>query len=81
MADQRRSSGSRSTEGHDPGAFVGRLPERSTESIPGGREDRPVSAVATQPSPTSPDEAPHPAGHREGQPADDNTMKDAGQDR
>jgi hypothetical protein len=81
MADQRRSSGNRSTEAQDPGAFVGRLPERSADTIPGGlsRKDRRVAAVATQPGPTSPDDAPQPEGHREGQPADANALREAGQ--
>ena len=35
----------------DPGAYIGRLPERSTETIPGvvSRSDEQVAAVATRP--------------------------------
>ena len=71
----------RNQDARDPGAFIGRLPERSTETIPGGlgRKDQRVSAVATQPGPASP-ETPQPEGHREGQTANDDTVKEAGQD-
>jgi hypothetical protein len=35
MANQRRAT-RRDTEARDPGAFIGRLQERATETIPGG---------------------------------------------
>jgi hypothetical protein len=65
----------------DPGSFIGRLPERATESIPGGigPKDERVSAVDSRPGPRP---APgSPAGHREGPPADDDAVREAGQDR
>jgi hypothetical protein len=92
MANQRRDTGrSASTErpprgaeaNRDPGAFIGRMPERSTETVPGGvaRKDRRVSAVATQPGPASPESTPVPEGHREGRNASDDVVREAGQDR
>jgi hypothetical protein len=63
----------------DPGAYIGRKPERATETIPGGlgSKDRRVSAVATQPGdPTT--ATPEPDGHREGAPADDAAVREAG---
>jgi hypothetical protein len=53
-------------EATDPGGFIGRKPEPVAETIPGG--------------PTSPD-TPTPEGHREGQSTDDDTVREAGQDR
>ena len=72
---------------HDPGAYIGRKPERATETIPGGlgRKDVRVAAVATQPAPVG--EAPGanagrpPEGHREGEAATDDRVKEAGQSR
>jgi hypothetical protein len=95
MANQRRDGGrtaikererTRARGGEqqrDPGAFIGRMPERSTETIPGGvgRKDRRVSAVASQPGPASPEATPVPEGHREGGNASDDTLREAGQDR
>jgi hypothetical protein len=69
-------------EARDPGAYIGREPERVAESIPGGlgpRDER-ASAVATQSGPQTHDEAP-PEGHREGRPATDSTVREAGQNR
>ena len=82
MANQRRTA-RRDTENRDAGAFIGRLPERATETIPGGvgRKDRRVSAVATQPGSSSPEDNGTPEGHREGRTADDDTVREAGQDR
>ncbi len=71
----------------DPGAYIGRMPERQTETIPGGvgRKDVRVSAVGTQPAPvrgdTSADTGNPPEGHREGAPATDAAVKEAGQSR
>jgi hypothetical protein len=71
----------------DPGAYIGRLPERATETIPGGvgRKDVRVSAVATQPAPvsgsTSSDAPRTPEGHREGANATDSAVREAGQNR
>jgi hypothetical protein len=72
----------------DAGAYIGRKPERATETIPGGvqRGDQRVSAVATQPGPVRgpiPDTtrgAP-PEGHREGEAASDARVREAGQNR
>jgi hypothetical protein len=42
------------TEGLDPAAFVGRLPERQAATIPGGvsSKDERIAAGDTQPGPT-----------------------------
>jgi len=63
----------------DPGAYIGRKPERAVETIPGGLgpKDRRVSAVATQPGDDS-TATPTPEGHREGAPADDDAVREAG---
>jgi hypothetical protein len=65
----------------DPGAYIGRLPERQEETIPGGigRADERVAAHSTQPGPTAGD--PVPDGHREGGKATDDRIREAGQDR
>ncbi len=65
----------------DPGAYVGRKPERQAETIPGGISDADerVAAHSSQPGPVGDDR--HPAGHREGPPATDDTVREAGQDR
>src|SRR3954447_21252775 len=72
----------------DPGAYIGRMPERATETIPGGLgpQDERVSAVATQPAPVR---GPAPAqdrgapreGHREGGQPTDDSLREAGQNR
>ena len=69
-------------EAQDPGAYIGREPERVEESIPGGlsRKDERASATQTQTGAVVADEAP-PAGHREGRGATDDTVREAGQDR
>ena len=65
----------------DPASFIGRKPERVAETIPGGlgRKDQRASAVATQSGPPTEEETPE--GHREGQPASDDTVREAGQNR
>jgi hypothetical protein len=65
----------------DPGAYVGRKPERQAETIPGGISDADerVAAHSTQPGPAGADR--QPAGHREGAPATDDSIREAGQDR
>ncbi len=71
----------------DPGAYIGRMPERATETIPGGvgRKDVRVAAVATQPAPVRGDTAAGagapPEGHREGVNATDDVQREAGQNR
>ena len=65
----------------DPGAYVGREPERQAATIPGGvsAADERVAAHSTQSGPTSGDTVPD--GHREGSPADDDQVREAGQNR
>jgi hypothetical protein len=65
----------------DPGSYIGRMPERAAESIPGGvsPKDERVAAHSTQAAPTSGDRVP--AGHRQGGPVTDDTVREAGQDR
>jgi hypothetical protein len=65
----------------DPGSYIGRMPERATETIPGGlsRKDERVAAHSTQSGPTAGDRVPD--GHREGSPVTDDTTREAGQDR
>ena len=98
MSEQRRDRGRwgggqdqgaprRSEPQRDAGAYIGRMPERATETIPGGvgPKDVRVSAVGTQPGPvrgdTAADTGTPPEGHREGAPATDDTVKEAGQNR
>jgi hypothetical protein len=66
----------------EPGAYVGRKPERQAETIPGGvrPDDERIAAHSTQVGDTSGVEA-TPSGHREGRPADDDTVRESGQDR
>ena len=80
MPDQRQPPHERNAT--DPGAYIGRKAERVEETIPGGlsRKDERASAVATQPGPVNPDQ-PTPEGHREAQPATDDTIREAGQSR
>ena len=72
-------------EGLDPGAFIGRKPERQAQTIPGGvsRKDERISAVASQPgdTPSTPGDANTPEGHREGGDATSSTLREAGQNR
>jgi hypothetical protein len=65
----------------DPGAYVGREPERQAATIPGGisPDDERVAAHSTQSGATAAD--PSPDGHREGSPADDDQVREAGQSR
>ena len=66
----------------EPGAYVGRKPERQAETIPGGvrPDDERIAAHSTQTGETSSTEE-TPSGHREGRPADDDVVREAGQDR
>jgi len=65
----------------DPGAYVGREPERQAATIPGGisSKDERIAAHSTQSGPTAGD--PIADGHREGAPADDDQVREAGQSR
>jgi len=72
-------------ESDDPGAFVGREPERSTETIPGGVDPRDERVAATQ-SRVSGGEAraaddDTPSGHREGDQRTDADIREAGENR
>ena len=66
-------------EADDAGAYIRRLPERATETIPGGLgpKDERVSAVATQPSGGEGREMP-PEGHRQGERVSDDRVREAG---
>lgn len=72
----------RKQEPLDPGAYIGREPERVAETIPGGLgpKDERAAAVASQPGPPEPD-GDRPEGHREGQAATDDMVREAGQNR
>jgi hypothetical protein len=65
----------------DPGSYIGRMPERASESIPGGvhKDDERVAAHSTQSSPTATGTAQ--SGHRDGPAVTDDTIREAGQDR
>jgi hypothetical protein len=66
----------------EPGAYVGRRPERQAETIPGGvrPEDERIAAHSTEVDDTSGVET-TPSGHREGHAADEDIIREAGQDR
>ena len=69
------------TAGEDPGAYIGHEPERSTETIPGGLSpaDERVSAVATQPgAETAGSGGEMPGGHRQGERANADRLREAG---
>jgi len=62
----------------EPGAYVGRKPERQAETIPGGigRDDERIAAHSTQSDADRP--ADPPSGHRDGPPANDDAVREAG---
>ena len=66
----------------EPGAYVGRKPERQAETIPGGvrPDDERIAAHSTQVGDTSGVET-TPGGHREGNAIEDDLIREAGQDR
>jgi hypothetical protein len=66
----------------EPGAYIGREPERQAETIPGGvqPDDERIAAHSTQTGTPGTSDA-TPKGHREGRPADDDSVREAGQDR
>ncbi len=72
----------RKQEPLDPGAYIGREPERVAETIPGGLgpKDERAAAVASQPGPRD-QEGDRPEGHREGPAATDDMVREAGQNR
>jgi hypothetical protein len=65
----------------DAGAYIGREPERQAETIPGGvrPDDERIAAHSTQTGPPGSTES-TPEGHREGVNADDDTVREAGQE-
>lgn len=69
------------TEEPDAGSYIGREPERATETIPGGihPEDERVAAHSTRPDGGEAPE-PAPSGHRQGDRATDDDVREAGQD-
>jgi hypothetical protein len=89
--DATRRGGLRRRTGQpkrDPGAYIGRLPERATETIPDGLgpKDERVAAVATQPGPVrgetpAAEVGPPPGGHREATIDRDDTLREAGENR
>ena len=88
MDEPKSPADQRDTTSRDPGAYIGRMPERATETIPGGlgRKDQRVAAVATQPAPVreevpSSESDPPPEGHREAETATDDRVREAGQSR
>lgn len=72
----------------DPGAYIGRLPERTTETLPDqvDAQDEGIAAVATQPGPVR-GQAPAelvgavPEGHREATLDRDEARRTAGENR
>ena len=100
MNDQRRDRGRWGGRGsndeapprrpeprRDAGAYIGRMPERAAETVPGGvgPKDVRVAATATQPAPvrgdTRVESTAPPEGHREGANATDDKVREAGQNR
>jgi len=67
----------------EAGAYIGRKPERVGDSIPGGvsPDDERIAANSSQTSAEIPDDGTPPTGHREGRAADDDLIREAGQDR
>jgi len=86
--EPRFAADQRDDQPRDPGAYIGRMPERATETIPGGLgpKDQRVAAVATQPAPVREETPPSEAGsqsegHRETEAATDDRVREAGQNR
>jgi hypothetical protein len=73
----------RDPQGHpaEPGAYVGRRPERQADSIPGGvrPDDERIAANSTVSEDVVGGDRPD--GHREGPPADDAAVREAGMSR
>jgi hypothetical protein len=80
VGEERRTPHERKAT--DPGAYIGQEPERMAETIPGGLgpADERAAAVDTQSGQPNPDPA-MPGGHREGPSANDDAIREAGQDR
>jgi hypothetical protein len=78
--DQRRTDRPSDAD-LDPGAYIGRQPERAAETIPGGVDDSDERVAAHSTSVGPPGDRQPPGGHREGPPASDDNVREAGQDR
>lgn len=69
----------------DPGAYVGRLPEGQAETIPGGvdeRDERVSAYDSRREDVNEPDaEGAWPSGHREGDQASDDDIREAGRNQ
>jgi hypothetical protein len=80
MNDHDRTADRQKQDEADPGAYIGREAERASETIPGGlgpRDER-VAAHSTQPS-GGEGQATPPGGHRQGDRASDDDVREAGQ--
>ena len=79
--DQRHQDRPHERESDDPGAYIGREPERSTETIPGGigPDDERVAAHSTQTGGGDRDDPP--SGHRQPDKASDDDIREAGDRR
>lgn len=80
MTDQRNDPNAHPDE---PGAYIGHEPEREADTIPGGvrHDDERIAAHSTQVGAIAPDDREPPEGHRDGPPASDDTIREAGQSR
>jgi hypothetical protein len=66
----------------EAGAFIGHEPEREAETIPGGvrRDDERIAANSSASGRVTSDDS-TPEGHREGRAADDDLIREAGENR
>jgi hypothetical protein len=66
----------------EAGAYIGRLPEREADTLPGRvrPDDERIAAYGSTSGKVERDDV-TPAGHREGQSAGDDEVREAGQDR
>jgi hypothetical protein len=80
--DQRHRDRPHERQSDDPGAYIGREPERSTETIPGGigPDDERVAAHSTQTGGGEERDVP-PAGHRQSDRVSDDDIREAGDRR
>jgi hypothetical protein len=66
----------------EAGAYIGHEPEREAETIPGGvrRDDERIAANSSASGRVTSNDS-SPEGHREGRPADDDQLREAGENR
>jgi hypothetical protein len=66
----------------EAGAYIGHEPEREAETIPGGvrRDDERIAANSSASGRVTSNDS-TPEGHREGRPADDDQLREAGENR